>query len=282
MLGHFDHRFATYRGATQAQLNKGTLPRVSDRAHDDPFDDEPLPRHWIDLRKATEVIEAKWDREWMLGWRDITNASSERSFVPFVFPKSAAGDTVLVAFLHNPEQAAALQAVWSSLAFDYVARQKLSGTHMKYFTTKQIACPTPSDLSALSPWDQSTRVDAWLLPYVVELSYTSWRLQPYAEDLGYRGAPFRWHPERRELLRADLDAGFLHLYGLNRSQAEHVIDSFYVVRKYEERDFGEYRTKRLVLEAYDRIAEAIAGGGKGWKPLADPPAGSGPRHHKHT
>lgn len=51
-----------------------------------------------------------------------------------------------------------------------------------------------------------------------------------------------------------------------------------MVRKYEERDFGEYRTKRLVLEAYDRMAEAIANGGKGWKPLAHPPAGHGPRH----
>ena len=36
MLGHFDHRFSTYRGATQKQLNKGTLPRLSDEQHDDP------------------------------------------------------------------------------------------------------------------------------------------------------------------------------------------------------------------------------------------------------
>lgn len=27
MLSHFDHRFSTYRDATQANLNKGTLPR---------------------------------------------------------------------------------------------------------------------------------------------------------------------------------------------------------------------------------------------------------------
>ena len=69
-------------------------------------------------------------------------------------------------------------------------------------------------------------------------------------------------------MRADLDAGFLHVYGLDRAEAEHVLDSFKVVRKYEERDFGEYRTKRLVLKAYDRMSEAIANGGKGWEPLA--------------
>ena len=59
-----------------------------------------------------------------------------------------------------------------------------------------------------------------------------------------------------------------------------MLDSFPVVRKYDERDHGEYLTKRLVLEAYDRMAGAIAKGGKGWQPLADVPAGSGPRHER--
>ena len=39
------------------------------------------------------------------------------------------------------------------------------------------------------------------------------------------------------------------MYGLTREEAVHVLDSFAVVRKYDERDHGEYRTKRLVLGA---------------------------------
>jgi hypothetical protein len=84
--------------------------------------------------------------------------------------------------------------------------------------------------------------------------------------------------ERRALLRADLDAVFMHVYGLTREETEHVLDSFPVVRKYDERDHREYRTKRLVLEAYDRMAGAIANGGKRWRSLAHVPAGSGPRY----
>jgi hypothetical protein len=80
------------------------------------------------------------------------------------------------------------------------------------------------------------------------------------------------------LLLADLDAAFLHVYRLSRREAEHVLDSFFVVRKYDLRDFGEYRTKRLVLEAYDRMAAALANGGKGCRSLANVPAGQGPRH----
>jgi hypothetical protein len=70
----------------------------------------------------------------------------------------------------------------------------------------------------------------------------------------------------------------LHVYCLTRVEAEHVLDSFRVVRKYEERDHGEYRTRRLVLEAYDRMTAATARAGSGWTPLAGTPAGKGPRH----
>ncbi|MFZ1991299.1 MAG: hypothetical protein WAW96_16190, partial [Alphaproteobacteria bacterium] len=68
--------------------------------------------------------------------------------------------------------------------------------------------------------------------------------------------PFRWQPDRRVLLQAEIDAAVLHLYALNRSQAEWLLDSFKVLQKYEERDVGEYRTKRVVLEIYDEIAAA--------------------------
>ncbi len=149
---------------------------------------------------------------------------------------------------------------------------------MTFFIVKQLACPTPDTFAEKANWSPVTSLAEWVTPYVLELSYTSWRLKPYAEEMGDDGPPFRWNPERRALLRADLDAAMLHVYGLNRSESEHVLDSFPVVRKYEERNHGEFRTRRLVLDAYDRMATAIAQGGSGWTPLAGLPAGQGPRH----
>ncbi|VBA35361.1 hypothetical protein LAUMK13_00705 [Mycobacterium innocens] len=279
MLSHFDHRFSTYQGATQAQLNKGTLPRLTDKQHDNP-DIEPVARHWVERHQVDLALKDDWDRQWFIGWRDVTKADQIRTFIPCVLPLSAVGHVFPIAMPSNPAQAPTLHALWSSLCFDYVARQKMSGTHMTYNIVGQLACPVPKDLAGETPWRDGTTYSEWIVPYVLELSYTSWRLQPYAKDMGDDGPPFHWEPERRALLSADLDAAFLHVYGLNRYESEHVLDSFRVVRKYEERDFGEYRTRRLVLEAYDRMADAIANGGKGWKPLADPPAGFGPRHSK--
>ncbi len=276
MFSHFDHRFATYRGATQAQLNVGSLPRISDAAHDDP-DVEPCANHWVERAEVAGRLSA-WKSHWLLGWRGIARSTDSRTFISSVVPQAAVGNSFPLAIPRESAYGALLQAIWSSIAFDYVARQKLSGGNMNFFTVKQLACPQPSVYEQLTKWRPTLRLANWVSSYVLELTYTSWRLKPYAQDLGDSGPPFRWDPDRRALLRADLDAGFLHIYGLDCDEAEHVLDSFPVVRKYDERDFGEYRTKRLVIEAYDRMAEAIANGGKGWKPLADPPAGHGPRH----
>jgi len=281
MLSHFDHRFSTYRDATQANLNKGTLPRLTHSQHDNP-DLEPLSRYWVERHKVDEALGGKWDRDWLLGWRNITNTSNERTFVATVMPRSAINHAFPLAFPADKSLGPALHGLWSSIVFDYVVRQKLSGTNMTFSTLHQLACPTPSSFKLRTVWQPNLAFAAWVTPYVLELSYTSWRLQPYAREMSDDGAPFRWDPLRRALLRADLDAAFFHVYGLTRSETEHVLDAFPVVRRYEERDQGEYRTRRIVLEAYDRMSTATVRGGAGWEPLAGVPAGQGPRHQRRV
>ena len=275
LLGHYDHRFSTYAGATQEQLNKGTLPRLSESQHSDP-DAEALVRYWVADRDVDKALAGRWERDWLFGWRDITNPSNERTMVPCVLPRSAVGNKFPLALPLQPSHAPLLQSVWSSIAFDYVARQKLSGTGMTYFILKQVACPPPAVFEEVPPW-AGTQLRDVVLPRVLELTYTSYRIAPYARDLGDNGAPFRWNPERRTAIRAELDAAMMHVYGLGRDEVEHVLDSFPVVRKYEERDHGEFRTKRLVLDCYDAMATAAATG-TAWRTALDPPPGAGCRH----
>jgi hypothetical protein len=281
MLGHFDHRFSTYQDATQAQLNLGSLPRPTSKQHDDPLM-EPLARYWVARPEIANALSDKWEQGWLLGWRDITKADQMRTFIPSALPTSAVGHVFPLAFPVVPAHGPLLHAIWSTMAFDYIARQKISGTHMTYSVVKQLACPNPDAFAQSARWQADRTLAEWIIPYVLELSYTSWRLQPYAQEMGDDSPPFRWDPNRRALLQAELDAAMLHVYGLNRAEAEHVLDSFRVVRKYEERDHGEYRTRRLVLEAYDRMTAAAARSGSGWTPLAGSPAGKGPRHARDS
>ena len=100
-----------------------------------------------------------------------------------------------------------------------------------------------------------------------ELTYTASDMAPFAQDLGYEGEPFRWDPERRAELRADLDAYYAYLYGLSKRELRYILDpkdvmgedypseTFRVLKGNEVRKYGEYRTRRLVLDAYDRFAK---------------------------
>jgi len=153
---------------------------------------------------------------------------------------------------------AALLACLNSLPLDYIARQKLGGTSLKYFVMKQIAVLPPDTYAAAS-------LD-FIVPRVVKLSYTSEALRGFANDLEFDGPPFKWDRERRALLRAELDAYYAYLYGLTRRELEYILDpkavmgddypseTFRVLKENEIKEFGEYRTQRLVLEAWDRFA----------------------------
>src|SRR4051794_27136969 len=76
-------------------------------------------------------------------------------------------------------------------------------------------------------------------------------MAPFARDFGYDGPPFGWDDERRATLRAELDGIYAHLYGLSRDDFAYILDTFPIVRDKDVKGFGEFRTKRLCLEAYD-------------------------------
>ncbi|WP_195905387.1 hypothetical protein [Parafrankia elaeagni] len=269
-IHNYDHRFATFGGATQAQINKGTLPKLDDNQHDDPGGSF-WPRYWVAEGSVYKALKDRWDRDWLLAWRDVARNDEERTLMATILPFSAIGHTAPLMITSNGE-IAGLQANLSSLALDYVTRQKLGGAHLTFGLMMQLPVLPPEVYVRPTPWDEGVELRDWVADRVVELSYTSWDMAAYAEELHDDGPPFRWVPERRAQIRAELDAAYLHLYGLARDEVEHVIDSFFVLRKNEEKTFGEFRTRRLVLTAYDIMTTGTFA-----SPL-DPQPGHGPRH----
>ena len=90
-------------------------------------------------------------------------------------------------------------------------------------------------------------------------------MAPFARDLGYDGPPFAWDEDRRAHLRAELDAFYARAYGLTRDELRYILDpadvkgpdypseTFRVLKANDIRRFGDYRTARLVLAAWDRF-----------------------------
>jgi hypothetical protein len=276
MIHLFDHRFGTYEGQTEAQANKGFLPQFDAAAHADPSN-LPLPYYWVAEPEVAGQLADKWHCRWLLGWRDICRSSDMRTVISAAIPRSAVGDKFLLALPCEKRSAAALLGSLTSLVVDYCARQKVGGTSLKYYVMKQLPVLPPDAFDGAPAWAGQLSTLEWITPRVLELSYTAWDLEPFADDLGHPGPPFRWDAARRAILRAELDAAFFHLYGLDRSETEWVLDTFPVLRDRETRAHGEYRTRRLVLERYDALA-AASPSRPYVTPLDPPPASPAMRH----
>ena len=270
MIHHFDHRFGTYEVQSKAQANQGKLPQLDDVAHADPWR-ATLPRYWVPEDEVATRLDDAWDRNWLLGWRDITGTEKIRTVIACITPRAAVSDTFLL-MMPSPDArlVANLYANLLSIPFDYCARQKVGGVHLKYFTMRQLPALRPGAYAMPAPWALSIRIRDWLLPRVLELTYTAWGLKAFAEDCGDDGPPFIWDLERRFQLQSEIDAAFFHLYGISRDDTAYILDTFPVLERSENHEHGEYRTKRLVLETYDALATAAAKGMPYESPVGPP------------
>jgi len=228
------------------------------------------PYWWVPEEDVAVRTESK--TRWRLAWRDVTDArASIRTVIVAVIPHSGVGNSLSIMTLREPVLVTGLIACLSSFALDYCARQKIAGLHLNFVQMKQLPVLPPSALNARCEWQPGRAVE-FVAPRVLELTYTAWDLEPFAQDLGYNGPPFRWDPARRALLRAELDAAFFHLYGISRDDTAYILDTFPIVRKNDEKTHGEYRTKRLILEVYDAMADATRTGTAYVTRLDPPPA----------
>jgi hypothetical protein len=251
MLHQFDHRWATY-------TSDGSTRDILDVEKNDP-DFLPVPRYWVGRSEVESRLAHKWKKSWLIAFRDICRSTDERTAIFSILPRVGVGNKApLILFDHkHHHKASCLLANVCSLPFDFVARQKIGGTSMNFFIAKQ--------LPVLPPESYSQPDIDFITPRVLELVYTTWDMQPFAQDMGYNGDPFPWNPDRRALLRAELDAYYAHLYGLTRDELRYILapadlhgesfpsETFRVLKNKEVNEYGEYRTQRLVLEAWDRL-----------------------------
>ncbi len=245
MFHQFDHRYSTYEGAIQAQLNVGILPKPLEEKKQEPYF-MVKPNSWVTYTEVENRLDGKWKKNWFLAFRGICRSTDERTAIFSIIPKIGIGNSAPVVLLkvNEASQVSCLQANLSSLVFDFVTRQKVGGTNFNFFIVKQ--------LPVIAPETYTQEDIKFISDRVLELVYTSWDMQPFAQDMGYDGEPFIWNPNRRALLRAELDAYYAKLYGLTRDELRYILDpaevhgadfpseTFRVLKKNEIKQFGEY------------------------------------------
>ncbi|MFE7213142.1 Eco57I restriction-modification methylase domain-containing protein [Streptomyces sp. NPDC057611] len=268
MLHQFDHRWAAYTDDTTTRDVEGHEKQNASFT--------AMPRYWIDDSKiSSKLLPSEWDKDWLIAVRKICRSTDERTLIATPFPRFALGDSANLMLPRSPESAPILIACTASFVLDYVLRQKNGGTNLTFFLLEQLPVPRPEDLHSQI---------SFIAPRVLELSFTTYDMQPFAVDLGDNGTPFRWDEARRRVIRAELDALFFHLYGISREDVDYILDTFPIVKRKDEAKYGSYRTKELILAEYDRMAAAGVSlenplvDGESYTSTLTPPPGHGPRH----
>ena len=294
-IGQQNHRFGTFAGVTPARRFgvKAEANAPSPDELQEP-DYEILPRYWLREADAARLLEAKGcTHQWLFAFRDVCRAVVDaRTVQACVLPSLPCNDKCPLLIIGSVSEEAGsagilLNTVWASFVFDYATRQKLHGSTLTKAIAYQLPVPSPDSLKAVFLGEPFL---SFIWARGLELTYVTYSLSDFAVDCRYTGPPFRWDPRRRFLIKCELDAAYFHLY-LGRSESwcndgaddlarffqsprdavDYIMDTFPIVKRRDEQQHGEYRTKRVILEIYDAMADVIRTGRPYQTPLNPPP-----------
>jgi hypothetical protein len=258
MVQAFDHRASDIVLAESNIFRSGQGMDLTHEDHRDPAR-LPHPRYWV------EADRTGWDAstDWCLAIKDITSVTNTRTVIAAIIPRYGAGHTLPVLFPEidatgYAEFAPLVLANLNSMVLDYVARQKVHGNHLAWYLLEQLPVVPPDGYARMFGARSAAEI---VREAVLELSYTSNDMAPFARDMGHVDSngevlpPFVWDEERRANLRAKLDAIYFILYGLwdpadpakSRDNISYIFSTFTIVEREETAKWGRYRSRDLCL-----------------------------------
>ncbi len=258
MIHQFDHRAASVKINPESLHNPALSRNIRLTQKADP-DFVPTPQYWI---PADKVVFPN-GLEWVIAFRDIARPTDVRTMIAAAVPFVGLGNTIPILtgdHLNTYRQLTpCLIANFNSILFDYVVRQKVHGTHLNWYIVEQLPV-IPSDLYETANFGPKTAKEI-IRDAVLELTYTSHDMAPFARDMDYVDGngevepPFLWDEERRLQLRAKLDAVFFHLYGVtDRNDVRYVFSTFPIMEAQEIKTYGTYRSRELCLAHINALA----------------------------
>ncbi|WP_058307351.1 Eco57I restriction-modification methylase domain-containing protein [Gracilibacillus massiliensis] len=248
----FDHRYTTFLDTTFEDTQKGNPREVTENEHGNPSF-EIKPRFWVDKTEYCRALEMENIPQYWLTFHGISNPNNERTFISTICPSYPMGNSLPAIYFDSGknqiEEVLILCANFNSFVFDYISRLKIGSRNVNFFVIKQL------------PIIESNKIDYKLreiiCDYVLELSYTSSSLEKLAQDYGYQGPPFEWDEERRLKIQCKIDAIFFYLYGLQNYEIEHIMESFNLIRKRDEQNYGSFKTKDTILKYYNELIKVL-------------------------
>jgi hypothetical protein len=257
MAQAFDHRAANVVVNAENQHRPAQPEAATLEQHSDPAW-QPDPQFWVSRANCPW----KGTEGWILGFKEITAATNERTFIAALFPAVAFGNKVpllLPEVAQGDRREYLLCANFNSTVFDFVTRQKVQAQTLNLFIVEQLPVVPYSSYGA--KYFGKKTAEEIVREAILELTYTSNDMAPFARDLKYLDAkgkvkpPFKWDGMRRLQLRAKLDAIYFHLYGVtDRDDVRYVYSTFPIVERQETATHGRYLSRDLCLAWLNALA----------------------------
>ena len=291
MIWHFEHRWATYEEGNTRDCTRDdkryqnfvVQPRywvsqadVEARLPDD------WNHHW--LLGFRRVTDSRNQRSAVFSLLPLVGVAGT---APIIFLRNASENSLVACFLANVDSLA-----FDYVVRQKVGGTDLTYTILNQLPVLPPHTYTPDNVVFIVPRVMELVYTAWdMMPFANDLwreadeDLRTLLKKQWEENRSARGGhsnpeppewveltangisfpPFKWDEDRRAILRAELDAHFARLYDLTEEELRYILDpsdvfgedypgeTFRVLKEKEIRKYGEYRTKRLVLEAWSNI-----------------------------
>jgi len=256
MIGQYDHRVKGYRSGRARAAVWEDLPFGSPEK-------SVQPQWYVDISDVPPQARARIG-QYRVGFCDVASPTNERSLVAAMLPRNCiAGAKVPTVTMESAtplEDLLVWLAAANTFTMDFLVRMKVSLTMA---LTILDSLPFPR----LPANDPSARR---LVSAALKLVCTGPEMNELWDEMSLAGVvtprsgdgpPGTCDGAERLRLLAEIEAEVAILYGLSAGELGYILDTFPIVRKSDEKAYDEYRTKRVVLEVYDAMAEAARTGG---------------------
>nr|WP_199194335.1 N-6 DNA methylase [Pleurocapsa sp. CCALA 161] len=166
MVHQFDHLYASY-SSSQGDYIK------NDRS----LSSKVKTQYWTPQKDVDNRMESRdWSQSWFFGIRRVTCNTNERTVIGSVIPNTAVTYGLYLIFSkQSPIKYVALISNFNSIVFDYLCRNKTSQPSLTFGVLRQLPIIPPE---SYTPQDIE-----FISSRVLELVYTAWDMQPFAQDI---------------------------------------------------------------------------------------------------
>ncbi|MFW6153806.1 MAG: Eco57I restriction-modification methylase domain-containing protein [Planctomycetota bacterium] len=260
MVQAYDHRAASIEVKAGNWVRQGqtVAPTLVERQNPEHV---AMPRWWVDGDTVRDVLGGPSPHA-LLVYKDVTSSTNQRTMIAAFIPFAGVVNSAPIVLTEgiSPLRRCCLLANLNSLAYDFIARQKVGGIHLNFFIVEQLPTLAPDVYDNPCPWDQDQTLEQWISQRVLKLSCTANDMIPLGEACGLEPHVHKWWAKERAKLLAELDAAFFILYGVERDDLIYVLSTFQGMRAKRDSDLliteqGETLSSdgQLILESYARF-----------------------------